>query len=317
MLFNEFAEEIKYRVAEKMGKNFQIELIEREGANGVKELYLDVRHEKENVLRPVIRLHSLYDWFQAPQTSEDLEPIVKYAVKMFNGEIPEERQAREMCDNLFDFQWAREHIMFRLLHTKWNPELLNALPHIPFLDLSVVFYIELDKDGGKLSKVVDHTLANAWGVNEQELYAEALKNTPEKRMAYFKDFESVLLGELTDKETAALRNCEKEMGIPQLYLLTNKNRFHGAATLLYPGLLRQCAESLGSDLVILPSSVHEVILLRADDEAKQHPWADFITDVNHTDVAENDVLSDHPYLYLKEQDQVISFGISESQESAG
>ena len=66
-----------------------------------------------------------------------------------------------------------------------------------------------------------------------------------------------------------------------------------------------------------PQSVHEVILLRADDEAKQHPWADIITDVNHTDVAENDVLSDHPYLYLKEQDQVISFGISESQESAG
>ena len=38
MLFNEFAEEIKYRVAEKMGKNFQIEWIEREDTNGVKEL---------------------------------------------------------------------------------------------------------------------------------------------------------------------------------------------------------------------------------------------------------------------------------------
>ena len=329
MLFNEFAEEIKRRVTEKLGIGFQIELIECEEEDGGKELYICIQNKNEdvlksairmhsfNVLGPAIRIRSLYDWFQSPKVSENFEPIVKYAVKLFNGAIPKERKARELCDNMFDFQWAKEHIMFRLLHTKRNLNLLNRLPYVPFLDLSVVFYVELDMTDRKLSKAVDRTLMDAWGVNEQALYAAALKNTQEKRTVFLEELGSAIYENQMDKRPDMLPKYEDEIGTLCPYILSNKNMCHGAATLLYPGLLKHCAESLRGDLLILPSSVHEVILIRANDEVKRYPWADIIADVNHTSVDEKDVLSDHPYLYLKEQDQMISFGISESQESAG
>ena len=53
----------------------------------------------------------------------------------------------------------------------------------------------------------------------------------------------------------------------QMYVLTNKYKLWGAAAFLYPGVLKATAKRFGKDLIILPSSVHEVILIPQDNLA--------------------------------------------------
>lgn len=101
--------------------------------------------------------------------------------------------------------------------------------------------------------------------------------------------------------------------IPQLYIFTNTMKTYGAAAILYPDMLKKMAEQLGGDLLILPSSIHEVLLLRYDPEQNINWFQEMVCSINRSDVAERDVLSNHVYIYRREKDMV---EIAEAEEHA-
>ena len=71
----------------------------------------------------------------------------------------------------------------------------------------------------------------------------------------------------------------------------------GASVILYPDVLRMAAKKLGGDLLVLPSSIHEVILVRHENIGEYDKIAEFVKEINQKEVLSEDVLSDSVYRY--------------------
>lgn len=93
-------------------------------------------------------------------------------------------------------------------------------------------------------------------------------------------------------------------GVPTIYVLTNAARIQGASVILYLETLKKCAEAFQKDMVILPSSIHEVILVPYEEEMDAEELAFMIQSINTTEVPREEWLSDHAYLYRCEDDKV-------------
>ena len=89
-----------------------------------------------------------------------------------------------------------------------------------------------------------------------------------------------------------------------MYILSNQSGINGAAVLMYPGVLESAAEQIGGDLLILPSSVHEVILLRWDPEIQLKRAAELVKFINQKDVLPEDVLADAVYVYRRDNGMI-------------
>jgi hypothetical protein len=92
---------------------------------------------------------------------------------------------------------------------------------------------------------------------------------------------------------------------PRMYILTNQKGINGASCLLYENVIRQFAGQINSDLYILPSSIHEIILIPKKQNMKKETFTQMVEDVNRTQVAVEEVLSDHVYHYSREKDRIL------------
>ncbi len=154
-----------------------------------------------------------------------------------------------------------------------------------FLDLSVTYHIE--KDGG--SYPITEDLMEKMGLDEKKLHVIASMNTLQK------GFKCINFAEYMCSSFGMPQMMFSED--PDMYILTNSEETYGSSILLYPECFRNLSDSLGGeDLIILPSSVHELIVTKADDTDGMH-YADIVSSVNETVVSERDFLSNNVYCY--------------------
>ena len=106
-----------------------------------------------------------------------------------------------------------------------------------------------------------------------------------------------LLEEMTGME------LEKQYDVP-MYVLTNKEKIFGASVLLYSEKLQELAEKTGKNLLILPSSVHEVLLMPDEEEQEYGFYRQMIAEVNTTQVDPEEVLSYSLYCYDRQKKEI-------------
>ena len=104
-------------------------------------------------------------------------------------------------------------------------------------------------------------------------------------------------------ETFFDMNVYEDSAFP-MYVATNVFKMNGACILLYDGVLKKFAEKIGSDFYILPSSVHEVIFVPANGDMDARYLIQMVKEVNATEVAPDEVLSDNVYIYHADKDFV-------------
>ena len=108
--------------------------------------------------------------------------------------------------------------------------------------------------------------------------------------------DNALRGVLEEGALEDLRLLQQETG-KYLYVLSNEKRCQGAAAILYPGILAEAARRLKGSFYILPSSIHEVILLPDDGRGNGDGLHEMIADINQSQLREEEVLSDYAYRY--------------------
>ena len=196
-----------------------------------------------------------------------------------------------------------EQAVPRLVNTEANEDMLKDLPHRDFLDLSIIYEIPIASSNGLNdenpqgtlgSAKITNKLAKAQGFTEEQLFGIALQNM-EPKIRLLCDVMAEMMG---GGEDSALDPSEFiREGFPQIYVLSNKTTYHGAAAVLKEDLLKELSEKLGSDLYIMPSSIHEVLIVAADRELEAHMLLTMIGDVNSTVVKKEDQLSNSLYRY--------------------
>ena len=190
---------------------------------------------------------------------------------------------------------AKKSLFVKLVNTERNESLVEQSISKEFLDLSAVVRVVLKMDKeGMASMALSKGDAEILGMTEEEIYAAALANTlrlfPPKLMN---------LGRYVEMSIGA----ELPLGEDEVttYILTNQKEVDGAIYFMSPEVVGAIAEALEDDLYILPSSVNEVLLVRASElEDRVDKLKEMVRDANETVVAEKDILSYNVYHYDKE-----------------
>ena len=203
-----------------------------------------------------------------------------------------------------DFSKVKEKIVFQIINTADNVEMLVRCPHRNFEDLSVVYRaITGITDSGVSGFLITNDIAEAEGFTEEELYEYAYINT--KKLFPFKaERIEVMMRRLMKKWGAdeteireAFPGYKKVPEKERIYVVTNRHDFFGANALLYSDVIAEVAEKIGTDCYILPSSVHDLIILSAETFLKQNRLANIVRTTNIESVRPSERLSDSVYLF--------------------
>lgn len=166
----------------------------------------------------------------------------------------------------------------------------ETIPHEAFLDLTIAYFLRLRiSEEETLSMVIHEEHLERWKMDREELKRLAWQNTLRDCAAVFRPLEEVLA-------EAGVASAEAGR---QLYLLTNEQRSLGAVCIAYPGCLEKIARYIGTDYYVIPSSVHECLILPCDGAVSAGDIRKMIVQINREELEERDVLSDTLYRYSK------------------
>lgn len=236
----------------------------------------------------VASIFYMEDYFSYWERGVPLEQLVRKVMWQFEHCKP---QMDVEADFFQNYQEIKENICFKLINYERNRELLKKVPHKRILDLAMVFYYRIQKDETMQATIlIEYAHLNAWKITQEELIENAKRYTYLKLPAEFINMKG-LLGLVQGKEK-------------QMYVLTNKERSLGAGTFLYPGVLKQAEELLGERFYVLPSSIHECILIPEEKGMYQEALTEIVTEINESQVDPKEVLSDQAYFYSAEDKRV-------------
>ena len=310
MVYEVFQTAVSEELKNRLGDDYEIAIHKIPKNNGTLLDGLTIFHLNE-IATPTFYLQSYYE---AYEQGRDLESIIQEILVVYEDH---KDQAPFDLKRFSDFSQMRERVAMKLIHTKSNETLLKEIPSIPFHDLSIVFYLFLDKDEhGQMTVLIRNDHLPIWNTDTSELYKLAIDNTPRLYPPCIRSMASLINDMLFVNGTliqpsfaAASPNAQDLTDTPiPLSILTNTSGIFGASAMLYPGVLKEFSKKIGHDLIILPSSVHEVLLLPYDSTYSFQEMADMVTDVNEKCVPVEEQLSNQVYYYSSTQDSIFLGG---------
>ncbi|MCR5719172.1 MAG: DUF5688 family protein [Lachnospiraceae bacterium] len=295
MDIRDFAEMIKEELLPELqeGQKLSVERVTKN--NDVVLWGLRLKKDDRNVA-PTVYINSFYADYK---TGGDLKEIKERLLEVLKANAPTKNVDLSFYT---DFDKVKDRIAFKLVNKNRNEVFLKDVPYKEYLDLAIVFYyVYTDSVLGEGSILVREPHIKLWGVDVDTLYKEALKNTPRLLQESFEDMGGVLKKLCSQKCSELERLLEQGAFNMPMYVLGNRKRLFGAAVILYPGVLGDVSDVMGGDFFVLPSSVHETIvvtdkLLRDSFQAKK-----MIREINITQLEPEDVLSDSLYFYDHEK----------------
>ena len=190
----------------------------------------------------------------------------------------------------------KDNAVIKLVNYERNKDKLENCPYISYLDLAITFrfLVKLDDHGVASALITNKDLAKM-EMTKEELYQLAMENTrklfPEK-LRCMDEF-------IPNMEQL----CPNEEDRNKLYVLTNEAGVNGATSMLYEGVIRDFAKKVNKSVFIMPSSIHEIILICCD-EVEKDRLKTLVKEVNKFIVSELEYLSDNVYLYNLDSDKI-------------
>lgn len=247
--------------------------------------------DKYNGCYPMVSFDNLY--------KGSIDEMVEDLVQLYENTEPANH---EDVSKLFDKDYILNNVRPAVIQTEGNESYLEGKISIPFLDMSIIFVLVLDKGKTVLSK----DWATSCSVSEEELYAAAKRNISGK--ASFKNMNEkvaeiygITVDELIESGLVPETTMTIVVASPEDMA---SDRGTGAGVLILTDPFNQLLEEFNTNkLYILPSSIHEVIAMDAnevaDDDALQG-IRNTIGEANTNCVDNQDRLTYSLYEYTKE-----------------
>ena len=288
MNIKEFTEKVRKEIAEILGKEVQYK--EADKLNNTKHYGLTILEPGSNIA-PTLYLEQFYDMYL--ETGNWRETINQIIALYQSDSFP---KCLDM-EWLKDFDKVQGLIFHKLINFESNTALLAKVPFTRYLDFAIVYCIHYENtEIGDGSILIHNSHLKLWNRTTQDLARLAEKNTPR--------LYPLSISTMEDTIQECIGCPVPTEDVPAMFVMSNKPRVNGAISILYKDSLKNFSSGLHSDVVILPSSVHEVILLPLLEHEGIKEFRDMVYEVNRSQLSKEEFLSDNVYLYRRSTDSI-------------
>ena len=232
--------------------------------------------------------------FEAYEKGEDYSKVVQRAADNIANSM--DKAPKVDLSELTDYSQMKAKLAMEVVSAEIKAELLTHIPHHDIEDMAVVYRFVLDsRDDGQATVLVTNKLMEQFGITQDQLHADAMVNAPEIKPAIIQGMSEVI-AEMMGPE-ALMLGIEMPPANELMYVATTPDKVHGACVISYQNFMNQAAERLGGDFFVLPSSIHEILLVRDDGNADYHNLQSMVQEVNDTQVDLAEKLTDNVYHY--------------------
>ena len=292
MVFQEFISTVARRMDERykeMGQDYTVITKKRESVNQENSISIVVKKPGQ-LQQPGIVMNSFYADFN--EGKKKMDEIIDQLIKS----VEEENLGIQLNGSFFTTDEILRNIRMELINADRNRELLSHVPHRMVADLAVIYKFIIQDTGEGIigATLTNHTIAGM-GIHEDELFRKAMNNRRENAPYVIKNLEDIIHGL---NESLGMKETPKEDGLDSFLdcsVLTSQDGLFGASCILYPEAVKELAVSKGGNFLLLPSSIHEWLVI--PDIGISDELEDIVRFVNQNEVGEEEVLSDHVYYY--------------------
>ena len=250
--------------------------------------------DEESMISPTLYINDMYEKYSK---TGDLQETLRESAEAMDEAFREAELPQ------LDISMAKDNIIFQLVNTMQNEDMLKNLPHRDFQDLSIIYrWVVGVEQQGLSSVVINNHVAESLGMGEEQLFRAAAENTrrilPPVVQSMNEVMRDMFVADGMPKELADLMIGEQEPEMT-MWVISNERKIEGAASMLYEDKLHSLAEKVGTDLYILPSSVHEVIAVSVE-MGEPEELARMVAEINMDQVDLSERLSNQVYHYDKD-----------------
>ncbi|WP_461812414.1 DUF5688 family protein [Faecalimonas sp.] len=283
MTYSQFVAAVKKELECKLEKNTKIDVHIALKNNNTERRGLAFVEEGINI-SPTIYLEEIYKEFQE---GKKLDEIVQDILEVYGSTRVSQKWEIE---SLNDFAKTRKKILCKLINQEKNKEFLEDTPYISFLDLAIVCYVLIElKENGIVTMPVKFSQLEMWGIEETELFQVAKENVQKQFPAELRQMKEVIA------EMLGIDMPQDDEEV--MYVLSNDIRSFGAICIIYDGILELIGEELKENYYIIPSSIHEMIIVPESKAPKKEEIEEMVKEINETQVENEEVLSNNVYFY--------------------
>ncbi len=288
MSYDEFKDALLAELQDFYSNDAKIYYKEVLKTNGIKLDGINIVYDTEEKVNPVIYINGLYDRYANGELTFD--EVVDQIIDIRDKSSAEPTIINVVSD-ITDWDKVSEYVYPFLINTESNRELLEDLVSRQFLDLSIIYVIRIRGEAQDMwaSVKISRAILNRYGVDEDVLHEQAMLNLRDRE-----DFQVRSLFEVLE-DLACGDFVPSDDTVPNMYVLSNGTCNHGASQLLNIGKLGE--EYADRSFFVIPSSIHEVILVDYEENMDPETINEMIRDVNATVLDATEILSDHVYLY--------------------
>ena len=290
---DEFAEEVKKLLKlAMMDKEILIHSVTKN--NGQK--YKGIMIKNDTNVTPVIYLEQFYDVYCAGAVT--MSEIIERIINLNETAVPIDHVFPDY-DKILNPDYIKDNVYPILVNAKANKSLLKQVYNEPLLDLTIIYVICNEKASDYLASCkVTYEMLEKANISKEYLHEKAFENLNklEYTLMNFKDF---------FEKTFGIIQPELEF-VPMYFFKTNMNA-HGSNVLLNEKAMKDAADQIGN-FYIIPSSIHECLLIPDSEDIDKQTIVDAIFFVNNdkSSIPPEEVLSGSLYYYSKDKGLMIS-----------
>ena len=256
-----------------------------------------VVHPEGQCVAPTIYLEG---FFKQYEEGADLDSVMDKIAGTISEHLNTPEEFSDVAQMYSNYDAVKDKIVMAVVNTAKNRELLSQVPHTEREDLSLIYKVVVGTGADGIGSItIRNEHMEQWGVTVDEIHEMAMKNTKEILPVTVQTMTEVMRemfgSDGMPEEMAEMMFSDMPLN-QQMFIISNKSKVNGAASMFYEDTLSELADKIGTSLYILPSSVHEVIAVSTD-MGTPEALAGMVREVNGGQVAPEEQLSDHVYKF--------------------
>lgn len=307
MTFEEFKNEVKEKIRDYLPEKFRTGSVDILSINKNNGIVLDGMYIRTDSDRTIPTVY-LKDFFIMHQKGECMEDILSHIARVY---VEAQEEAPDFGEEDFRYENVKNSLTVTVCNAKMNQKVLRDVPHEQREDIALIYRVRVPVSEREMGMITVHSsYLKAWGIGEEQLKKDAWESMRRETPAVFQSILNILNGEqngISLEGEGRTPFMENEF----MFILSNHDKVQGAVYMFDEKLMEKIAEKLNSNLIILPSSIHECIILRDTGELDMDDIRDMVREVNETQVEPEERLSDEVYRYSRES-HVLSIVKSEN-----